>query len=241
MQHCDFCNEFSGGKENSFADRYQLPSRVVGSTANFSVIPTIGQIVEGYLLVIPVRHYTALADMPADLMSEVSELCRRVRRTLSQAYGPSLLFEHGIRGAHAGGCGVEHAHLHVVPFAPGNDPIEKLKTNHSFKTIGGISDLRQQVSPNSPYLYYEQTNGQAWMCEIEHIPSQYIRRLLATSIGVELWNWRECGREQRLLSSISRLSGLFLGDSSVRAPTTEDSSAQTAAAATSGAVLQQLG
>src|SRR5205823_2407152 len=103
--------------------------------------------------------------------------------------------------------------------------------------IESISELSQQVSPNSPYLYYEQTNGQAWVCETERIPSQYLRKLLAQSIGSESWDWRESGREQALLSSVLRLSDFFVGDSVVRAPALEDSSAQIASAVAAGVVL----
>jgi hypothetical protein len=108
---------------------------------------------------------------------------------------------------------VEHAHLHAVPFNAASEPINEIKKTQCLKMIAGVSELSQRVSPNSPYLYYEQTNGQAWVCETEHIPSQYVRKLLAQSVGAEAWDWRVCGREQALLSSISRLSSFFVGDS----------------------------
>jgi diadenosine tetraphosphate (Ap4A) HIT family hydrolase len=215
QQTCDFCNEFSGRVENSFAARYRpdLQTRVLHSSKNFRVIPSLGQIVEGYLLIVPVKHYTAMADMPPELHDDLLRLCLRVRSSLSQVYGPALFFEHGVRGTKAGGCGVEHAHLHAVPFDAVREPIHELKNNHSFRVIQSISEISQRVSPNSPYLYYEETNGQAWVCETERIPSQYIRKLLAESIGIESWDWRISTREHALLSSISRLSGYFVGDS----------------------------
>jgi len=177
-----------------------------------------------------------MADLPSELQTELSRLCGRVRSALSQVYGPALFFEHGIRGAQAGGCGVEHAHLHAVPFDSAREPIVELKKNNSLKMIDGISELGEQVSPNSPYLYYEQTNGQAWVCEAERIPSQYVRKLLAQSIGIESWDWRACGKEQSLLSSISRLSGFFRSDSVASATTLDDTSNQTALAAVAASV-----
>jgi len=94
LRHCDFCDEFSGGLENSFAARYQntAPSRVILSTANFRVIPSLGQIIEGYLLIVPVSHYTAVSDMPTELTGELSELCSYVRTVLVKVYGPCVFF-----------------------------------------------------------------------------------------------------------------------------------------------------
>ncbi len=232
LRHCDFCDEFSGGLENSFAVRYQntIPSRVVLSTANFRVVPSLGQIIEGYLLIVPVSHYTAVADMPTELTGELSELCSYVRTVLVKVYGPCVFFEHGVRGSEAGGCGIDHAHLHAVPSASSSQPMEYLKDNHALKAIGGISEIHKEVSRSSPYLYYEETNGKAWTCEIGFIPSQYVRKLIAESLGVISWDWRECGREQALLGSIARLSEFFRSDSAGALEAPKDCPAQSSRA-----------
>jgi diadenosine tetraphosphate (Ap4A) HIT family hydrolase len=227
ISNCDFCDELSKGKENAFARVYGSLSRVLFDNENFVVMPSLGQIVEGYVLIVPTKHYTAMADMSSDLHEDLTRVCLRVRNSLAQVYGPALFFEHGVRGTEAGGCGVEHAHLHAVPFDAAREPIDELKKNHSFRMIESISELNQRVSPNSPYLYYEQTNGQAWVCETEHIPSQYVRKLLAESIGIESWDWRVSGREQSLLRTITRLSEFLRSDPPMMSEALEDSSPQT--------------
>jgi diadenosine tetraphosphate (Ap4A) HIT family hydrolase len=208
---CDFCDEFSGGLENSFTARYgsDLTSRIILRTENFSVLPSLGQIVEGYLLIVPAKHYTALADLPMQLVQELSELSGRVRRALVGTYGPALLFEHGVRAGQSGGCGIDHAHLHAVPFAYTREPVEELKQRHTFKFIGGISEINDAVSPSSSYLYYEDLSGQPCAFDVDFMPSQYVRKVLAESMGIDLWDWREYGREQALVSSIVRLSDAF--------------------------------
>src|SRR5262249_44778349 len=132
--NCDFCDELSDGWDNAFTRIYARNprSRVLFRSEHFSVVPSLGQIVEGYLLILPIRHYTALADMPSQLTTELLALCNQVRRGLAKAYGPCLFFEHGVRALGTGGCGIEHAHLHAVPFAPLRDPIQRLKALHSF-------------------------------------------------------------------------------------------------------------
>jgi diadenosine tetraphosphate (Ap4A) HIT family hydrolase len=205
---CDFCDEFSGGLENSFTARYgsDLKSRIILKTENFSVLPSLGQIVEGYLLIVPTKHYTALADLPMQLVQELSRLCGRVRSALFDTYGPALLFEHGVRAGQSGGCGIEHAHLHAVPFAYAIEPVEELKQRHSFKFIRGISEINNEVPRTSSYLYYENISGQPCVFDVDFVPSQYLRKLLAESAGIDLWDWREYGKERALVSTLTRLA-----------------------------------
>ena len=211
IDHCDFCDEFSGGNDNAFARIYEhdLSSRVLFRSENFSVIPSLGQIVEGYLLIVPVRHYTALADLPPQLIQELSDLCKQVRRALDRIYGPCLLFEHGVRAGQSGGCGIDHAHLHAVPFAYGNEPVDELKQRHSFRFIRSLSEVNNEVPGTSSYLYYENTSGQACVFGLDFLPSQYVRKLLANLIGRPLWDWREYGKERALISTLTRLTEVF--------------------------------
>src|SRR5207253_952486 len=59
---CDFCDEFAGGLRNAFAKLYGdlIQARTLVATKEFRVIPSLGQIVEGYLLVVPAKHYATL-------------------------------------------------------------------------------------------------------------------------------------------------------------------------------------
>lgn len=211
IDHCDFCDELSGGCDNAFARIYkQEPrSRILCRSQHFVLLPSLGQIVEGHLLIVPTTHDTALADLTLSSAEELSELRRFVRRAMAETYGSIIFFEHGVRGKQAGGCGIDHAHLHAVPFALSREPIEELKNRHQLKSVGGISEISRRVAPDSPYLYFEQTNGQAWACEIDFVPSQYLRKCVAESLGTKSWDWRECGREEALITSLERLSRIF--------------------------------
>src|SRR5438105_13826524 len=83
---CDFCDEFSAGRENSFVRIYgpDLESRILFRSTDFAVVPSLGQIVEGYLLIVPTTHFTAMADLPAELQEELLRLSLRVSSVLSQ-------------------------------------------------------------------------------------------------------------------------------------------------------------
>src|SRR5260370_34630175 len=120
-QVCEFCNELSGGSENSFARHYRslLQERTILSTTNFCVVPSLGQIVEGYLLIVPRLHVRTFSIMPAELLAELSRLTDTVAEIMSHNYAPPLIFEHGTLNAQAGGCGIDHSHFHLSPMLVG--------------------------------------------------------------------------------------------------------------------------
>ncbi len=210
MNTCDFCNEFSGGRANAFASRYpEIHDRIVFSTEHFNVIPTLGQLTEGHLLVVPKAHFTALADMPDRLLQEFDDLVIQSRTILKMQYNRSVAFEHGVRTDAGGGCGICHAHLHIVPLKESTDPINRLKAIHKWVAVESMLEIKTKGSLAKPYLYYEDAQLARYMFEVEYLPSQYIRRVLADELGKRDWDWREAGREPGFLLSCEGLSSGF--------------------------------
>jgi diadenosine tetraphosphate (Ap4A) HIT family hydrolase len=207
---CDFCDEFAGGQENVYSRLYgdELANRVLCRSEEFAVLPSLGQLAEGHLLIVPIKHYTATADLSSDLHEQFSCLVASVRRTLSHIYSPPVLFEHGVRGSSAGGCGVEHAHLHMVPFLSDNEPITELRREFAFEPINTLSDIGRRVPSKSPYLYYEQADGKRWVVGVDYAPSQRLRKAVATSLGTQ-WDWTKAGTQRSLLESVARLAPAF--------------------------------
>ena len=212
--HCDFCDELSGGVDNAFYARYResTRSRILFATENFRAFPTIGQLVEGYVLVVPVSHYSALDEMPSELLPELAAFCGSVRTAISQSYGPSVCFEHGARKPLNGGCGIYHAHLHIVPWNSPNSPRDlaaELKESFPCRKLETLADLAVDSDGKSPYLFYEDTDHNRYRFSVGNLPSQYMRRLVAESLGIPDWDWRAAGREERLLATLNRLSERF--------------------------------
>lgn len=210
MRECDFCDEFSGGRRNAFANRYgtQLAERVMLAHGSFRLVPSVGQIAEGHLLMIPVEHSRALADLPNEQLRELEELRQRVRSVLRDVYGVCVFFEHGIRGVRSGGCGIDHAHMHAVPVAAEGllDALTKEFGGHSVRSF---ADVRNEVCGNSSYLFFEDASAQRLVFPVDNLPSQYMRRLVAESMGESNWDWRECGEEPALVSTLRRLPPLL--------------------------------
>ena len=210
-QNCEFCDEFSGGVNNGFYARYQdcPETRFVHSTENFCVFPSVGQLVDGYLLVVPKDHYGTFDELPTQLVAELADTSERVRAVLSKIYGPCISYEHGARGPLNGGCGIYHAHLHVVPLTKVTDPIHALKLRFPHVELTHMNEMSKRGAGLSSYLFYQDSKARLYLFDTGPLPSQYMRKLLADSLGIQDWDWRSAGREERLLATIRQLSKQF--------------------------------
>lgn len=210
--HCDFCDEFAGGTNNGFSSRYNhdRASRALFASEHFRVFPSIGQLLEGYLLIAPIAHYAAADEMPLKLISEMNEICKVVRTILSREHGPCIFFEHGAREQVNGGCGIYHSHIHAIPLGGVLDPVTSLKQMFRYTEFADYTETCRQSATLPCYLYYQDKDEKNYLFETGPLPSQYMRKLIANEIGTQNWNWRTAGKEDRLLRTIDRLSQKFV-------------------------------
>lgn len=211
IEECDFCREFRDDPENTFSKLYgeTLPRRTLFRSSRFAVVPSLGQIVDGYLLVLPVNHFVTISDLPSNLIGEFAMLVTEVRRIVTSVYGPCIMFEHGARSASAGGCGIYHAHAHVVPLSGMRDPICQLKASFRHARLPRLTDIPEQSYHLGSYLLCEDSAQSTYLFDAGKLPSQYMRKLLADKLGEPEWDWRLMGQEHRLLSTYNQLVGEF--------------------------------
>ena len=89
---CAYCAFVEWGADN-FKGR-NIGNRILFESKNFVVFPTIGQIVEGYLLIAPKKHFISIAAIPKSMFSELEKLQKKVRAVLEENYSTPLFFEH---------------------------------------------------------------------------------------------------------------------------------------------------
>jgi diadenosine tetraphosphate (Ap4A) HIT family hydrolase len=208
---CDFCDEFTDGFQNTFNQIYgsDPKTRVLFRSDDFAVVPSLGQIAEGHLLLLPIKHWTATGDLTEDLLKELTRLSEAVITILRREYGSCITFEHGVRSGSAGGCGISHAHLHVLPLPSSLDPIGSLKAKFPHKRVGDLNEVRKQSKGMVGYLFYEDSHSRAYLFDTPKLESQYMRKTLTAILDMHDWDWRTAGREERLLATVNRLSGHF--------------------------------
>lgn len=185
---------------------------VIAESPNYVVIPSVGGFVDGWVLIVPKRHCLSMAVNFAD--QELADLRQRTSRALKTEYHQSVwCFEHGaaFTGSQTG-CGVDHAHLHLVPLACSLSHV--LLQNDAAKNWRQIraSDLGQ-FAAGREYLFYSSNSSDfeldGYVGVAEKPVSQYFRRAIAEAVGrPAFYDYRDYPELERAAETGRRLRGL---------------------------------
>jgi ATP adenylyltransferase len=160
---------------------------------NFVVLPSLGALVEGWLLIVPKHHFVSFGEIPDTVTSEFVNLKAATCEIIRQVYGTVCAFEHGPSRAGCNvGCGVDHAHVHLVPLefdlAAAVAPHLPEKSSWS---KGNLADCCGAFLEGADYLYLEQPLGEGRIIKGDRLGSQLFRRAIADRLAIsEQYNWR---------------------------------------------------
>lgn len=196
---CPYCKQIDKGFFEF--NGTNLGNRIVYETENFIVFPSIGQIVEGYLLIAPKKHYLSIAALPNELFNELEFVKKKIEETLTNIYIKPIFFEHGsVSEKQRAGCCVTHAHIHAVPADVSISDF--LSKNFIANKIKFYSELPK----NEAYLFLEEKNERFVYSIEEFVPSQYLRKIIANRLGcAEKGDWRAYPGINELKKTIEKL------------------------------------
>jgi ATP adenylyltransferase len=209
---CCICSQIAGDATNDLVaqliDTDTYVRRVPFESESFAIIPSVGPLVEGHVLLSPKQHFKSFAQIPLALENEFRILKKKLATLLRTTYRKRIhYFEHGsAKSAQQPMCTVEHAHLHVVP----TDTEIWPTLQHQFKwqrIDSNIADLCA-VAGDMEYLWYESPEGHSVIAKgIEGtFESQYLRKVFAQAVGInEMWNWREFPRATSISDTYTTL------------------------------------
>jgi ATP adenylyltransferase len=204
MIDCRLCSSASlSVNANDFWNRPLLQS------ANFHVLPSLGALVEGWLLIVPKDHVISMGALDGTLIAEMQDIKLQVSSIVQSRYGSVCLFEHGPAAANrAVGCSVDHAHLHVVPL--GFDlaiAAQPLMPTDAIWHVGSYESCRHAFMSHQDYLYIEQPIGRGKIATSAAFTSQTLRRAIAETLDVsDEYNWRDYPR----LDMVQRTADYFV-------------------------------
>lgn len=178
---CRFCKIASGAYFKSKIDNPIL------QTDSYIVIPSIGAFITGWAMIVPKEHSLNLSDHY--LSDEFNELFLSVKLLMEQKFGSVIVFEHGsVNENSVMGCGVDHSHLHIVPFK------QSISAEAPFKNEDWIpcnmSDIKGIVGDRE-YLFFrdvgssENTPNAGLLNIPKKTESQFFRKILASKVGLE--------------------------------------------------------
>lgn len=195
MKTCEFCNEFSSYPNSKFGKTYKdekIINRIVANSINFVVLPTIAQLVPNSYLVLPKKHYETYAQVPSEYYDELLSLVCKIEQKLNKNV---ILFEHGAKSCTDSGCGIYHAHIHIVPINSDFDYSQLV--GEDAKRENDFHKLMYSLSQSPNYIFYRENNGNYFyntLCEHNRgmFISQYFRRWLHKKFQLNNgWNWND--------------------------------------------------
>jgi diadenosine tetraphosphate (Ap4A) HIT family hydrolase len=222
---CCLCDQVAGRSDGDLISQLLVEAsyvrRVVIETKGFAVVPSLGAIVPGHVLLCPKKHVRSYAQLFSrngtgpnwrNLIDEFFAIKAELTKVLQDVYeAPVHCFEHG--SAHHSSqtiCTVDHAHLHLLP--ANVNIVSMLLQDDMWKEAScNVIDLGKHVGTRE-YLYY-QSPERLVLVAANHTSyqSQYMRRIFADAVGnSEDWNWRANPRPEladRIYVSISRATG----------------------------------
>jgi ATP adenylyltransferase len=201
---CKFCQKFGGTNRGG-----QIADRVLFESENFVVVPTVGSIVPGWLLVVPRSHFLSIGSLDEAQFREFVTLQKTAAEALRECFGSVYIFEHGAaRECETVGCGVDHAHLHIV--ATSVDILadaKALSTAHlQWRPVSGIQTTRSYATEQMPYVFVQPPYGDAWIGSANTIESQLIRKIIAAATGQpDCWDWKSHPFEDNARETVIKL------------------------------------
>jgi ATP adenylyltransferase len=195
--NCCICSQIAGDSSNDlFAKAVgagPYVRRVPLETENFAVIPSLGPLAPGHVILCPKEHYRSFASIPSRHDNEYESLLSTLKNLLRGLYSTDVhLFEHGMAAdASRMLCTVDHAHLHVLPASVS---VTKILEPYPHIPVGaGLAGLRH-LAQTEEYVFYESPTGDRRLIPARDQPleSQYLRQVFAKTLGHACeWNWRD--------------------------------------------------
>lgn len=179
-ENCRFCDIIDGQY------RYIGIDEPIASNDEFIAVPSIGALVEGWMLIIPKTHQHSMKNVYES--TALTVIVESLFPSISRQYGPLIAFEHGANKEDSiTGCGTDHAHLHLVPLDESLVP--DLQNSGLLWVQCRVSEISSMSGENEYLFYAELNNTKFWQDPIGYLHvlerpiSQFFRRAIANRRG----------------------------------------------------------
>jgi diadenosine tetraphosphate (Ap4A) HIT family hydrolase len=210
---CCLCEEIRSGEfPAQYRSVYSVESRMSRLGGDFVALPTVSPLKSGHVLVLPDRHVGSLADLPASTWHTLLESVRSTVTQLAETFSaPFYFFEHGARIVGTS-CGIDHAHLHVLPLSAAMANAVRSRVQVDFPTCeqGTFIDILSLAARRigQPYLLHGFDLESIQIAFDSGIPSQYMRQVIAQVQQTPKWDWKLLAGRDEFLSTCGALRQL---------------------------------
>lgn len=208
---CCFCSDLDGRDRQFTAHREGFFNKVCLETTNFAAFPSLSPIARGHVLIIPKYHVTSLCQVHSSDLPELRAFVADVTRTLDESSTTVVCFEHGIGAGMTGGCGVTHAHMHLLPMPSGasSAAFSAIHHDYEFRALSRLEDMVVPRNRSRSYLLLGRGMENLNVAFDVEPPSQYMRRKIAAELGTSSWDWRDYSRWDLYEETQRRLTSYY--------------------------------
>lgn len=187
--------------------------REILRTEHFVVVPSAGSLVAGWVLAVPRRPMFNLSQTDLAERQELGEIVKIVSRLLETKGEEVFCFEHGsCKAGSLTGCGVDQAHLHIVPlpFDLLSAVSEKASDDIVWHQQADITSPLDALPESGEYVaVWSVADGRNMIGNVRRPISQWVRRVIADKLGIGAeWNYRNHPKIDQIRQTLEIMSGL---------------------------------
>lgn len=192
--NCVFCN----------IDKSRTENTIIEESDNFIVLPTIGALVDGYLIIVSKKHINSMSELKENEKIEYEILIEKYRKKFKNIYNKyPIIFEHGspINDSDMKASSVIHAHTHIVNHKFINE--ESIVKNLNFKILENLNYLSKEQN----YIMYINPENICYVSYNFEPVSQMMRKIIAKDLGYEnKFDWKKETFIENINSTIKKFT-----------------------------------
>ena len=171
-------------------------------TKNFIVIPTIGALVDGYILIVSKKHYSSMLELDYNLRLEYLSIINKYREIFKITYNEyPIIFEHGTNKESNTASSIIHSHTHVV----NHNYISESRLIKELNFID-FNILSYNSKNDKSYIMYISPSNKTYISYDFNCKSQLMRYYIAKDLNlVNMYDWKNYSFEENIKSTIKKI------------------------------------
>lgn len=185
-------------------DNSKIENTIIEETKYFYILPTLGSLVDGYILIVTKRHINSMSELNENELIEYKNIIEKYQNLFKKIYNKTpIVFEHGTpnQNSEMKANSVTHAHTHIVNINFSNE--KEILEKYNFKEINDF----KEINKNMNYIKYI-SNNKIYITYKFPSVSQLMRILIAEELNYkDKFDWKKERFDENIISTIERIKG----------------------------------
>lgn len=185
-------------------DNSKIENTIIEETEYFYILPTLGSLVDGYILIVTKRHINSMSELNENELIEYKNIIEKYKNLFKKIYNKTpIVFEHGTpnQNSEMKANSVTHAHTHIVNINFSNE--KEILEKYNFKKINDF----KEINKNTNYIKYI-SNNKIYITYNFPSVSQLMRILIAEELNYkDKFDWKKERFDENIISTIERIKG----------------------------------